>query len=382
MIINILTGMRRNRLLSVGLPILLVLFMVNHAEYYARNRALSAMQKSKNAVVVRREDLSAGHNTIGIDESLQGILYGEVMLRFGTLAEWQFDRARNNPPPPHIRALSGKTVTLMGFMYPLQAGPRLKIFCLLRTTQTCCYGPMPQYNQYVLVEMPSPVAFERLAPVTVKGVFFVEANPAEGYIYRMEGTSVVPVTEEEADIDGRVFAADAGLPLLDISLLASARAHNRSVMPEEVKKLDGKKMVLQGYLVGRSQPEAGRKGLPSILVGKHWWDGVSKGTPPDIYNTVVVFPRGEADVPPLWKEKGVFIGTARVTGEPSRYHDMGIVSLHDAVRAGAGEKGKPRQVMSDPGPFIPVFYEGLLMAFLLGLSLLKLRYTKEEVHEP
>jgi len=373
--------MKKNRLLSVGLPLLLVVFLANHAEYYFRKSAFSTMQKRQNAVVVRREDLSAGHNTIGIDESFQGILYGEAMLHFSTLAGWQYDRGSTSPPPPQVQALNGTTVTIMGFMYPLQAGPRLKTFCLLRTTQTCCYGPMPQYNQYVLVEMPSPVAFLRLAPVTVKGVFFAEANPAEGYIYRMEGTSVVPVTGEEADIDGRAFAEEAGLPLLDISLLASARAQDRPQLPEEIRKLDGKKVVLQGYLVGRSQPETGRGGLPSILVGKHWWDGVSKGTPPDIYNTVVVFPRGERDLPPLWKEKGVFSGTARVTGDPSRFHDMGIVSLHDAVRAGAGDTGKARRIMSDPGPCIPVLYEGVLVAFLCGLSLLKLMSRKEEAHE-
>ena len=71
-------------------------------------------------------------------------------------------------------------------------------FCLLRSTQTCCYGPSPQYNQYLLVEMPKPVRMERMAPVLVTGKFVVDPKPDEGYIYRLEGTAMQPVEDEKA----------------------------------------------------------------------------------------------------------------------------------------------------------------------------------------
>jgi hypothetical protein len=72
-------------------------------------------------------------------------------------------------------------------MYPLQQGDSIQYFCLLRTTQTCCYGPRPQFNQYVFVEMMTPTPFHRLDPVSCAGTFRVEPAPDEGYIYRIEG---------------------------------------------------------------------------------------------------------------------------------------------------------------------------------------------------
>ena len=72
-------------------------------------------------------------------------------------------------------------------MYPLQQGDAIQYFCLLRTTQTCCYGPRPQFNQYVFVEMDKPTPFHRLDPVACVGKFRVEPTPDEGYIYRMVG---------------------------------------------------------------------------------------------------------------------------------------------------------------------------------------------------
>ena len=139
-------------------------------------------------VRVREEKGPVGHRTIGIDEeSLDLETIKEVPLTFSTLMTWEYKVGENPSAPHNIKILDGRKVRLTGFMYPLEAGKSIKYFCLLRTTQTCCYGPRPQYNQYVFVEMEKPIPFHRLDPVSCTGTFKVDPAPDEGFIYRMEG---------------------------------------------------------------------------------------------------------------------------------------------------------------------------------------------------
>ena len=142
----------------------------------------------KGGLVIEKEEGPEGHSTIGIkEESLELDSIKEVPLTFKTLMSWEYEVSSNPPPPEKVKTLDGRKVRLTGFMYPLQEGKSIQYFCLLRTTQTCCYGPRPQYNQYVFVEMEKPTTFHRLEPVSCVGKFKVDPAPDEGFIYRMEG---------------------------------------------------------------------------------------------------------------------------------------------------------------------------------------------------
>jgi hypothetical protein len=143
----------------------------------------------KGKVRVIEEEGPEGHQTIGIDEASVSRKQGtkEMQLTFQTLMEWNYDEVKNPIPPSKVKNLNDREVRLIGFMYPLQEGKAIKYFCLLRTTQTCCYGPRPQYNQYVFVEMKDPTTFHRLAPVSCVGKFKVDPTPEEGFIFRLEG---------------------------------------------------------------------------------------------------------------------------------------------------------------------------------------------------
>ena len=126
-----------------------------------------------------------GHANITIDES--GLAAAGRSLTFAALEQWRFDPERPDGAPETVGRHDGRERELSGFMFPLESGAAIRNFCLLKTTQTCCYGPMPQFNQYVLVEMDRPVALSASRPVTVTGRFHVDPQPDEGYIYRMEG---------------------------------------------------------------------------------------------------------------------------------------------------------------------------------------------------
>jgi hypothetical protein len=166
-------------------PLLLVALVI--AIFIAMKSVPSVLWPKRYASLVQDEGFVAGHQNIGINE--RTLDESDITLLFSTLKKWRYETEQPSAPPDAVQAYHGRYVRIVGFMYPLESGRKISTFCLLRSTQTCCYGPRPQYNQYVLVEMDQPVRFERLRPVMVEGDFFVEPRPDEGYIYRMAGTS-------------------------------------------------------------------------------------------------------------------------------------------------------------------------------------------------
>lgn len=344
------------------LSVLLGIFAANEIEFAWRSRAQAA-RPSDNKIKIREEQSLLGHRTIGIDDATLPGGGDRPFLHFSALGAWAFDAEKPTPCPPAVQSLSGSTFSAVGFMYPLDSGVKVKNFCLLRSTQTCCYGPRPQYNQYILVNLKEPVKFERFAPVIVQGKFFVEAKPEDGYIYRMDGESVAPAAQEEIQINAADAARKAGLELFSFSSLDSLRraAEDSSTpprVPPELLALNGKKMVLDGFLVGQTRDAL------EVLVGKYWWDGAVQGTPPDLYNAVKVFPRSESELPLAWAQKVVFTGLVHVAADPADWPTQGLVSLHEAVKNVSVQGG----VAFEPGPFLPREAEALMLAAFLAIS--------------
>jgi hypothetical protein len=315
------------RFFIFGLVVILAGISANHIEGASRQKNNRNAAEAGN-VTVRAERNAAGHNQIGIDEaSVRG---GEERsaLTFAQLIRWEYERDKATPCPEEIQHLSGRTASCTGFMYPLEPGSALRVFCLLRTTQTCCYGPRPQYNQYLFVEAKSPVKFERFAPVTVEGKFFVDAQPEQGYIYRMEATSVASAAGDEPDVPAAEVARREHSPLFDFAPLDEMEKQKPAVaVPTALKNLDGRVAVVDGFVVKRLDDSA-----PRLIIGKNAWDGKSIGVRPTMFNTVTVVLRDRTELPPVWKQHGVFIGTLRVS-DPLSWPDGGIMNLTDAVRA-------------------------------------------------
>lgn len=164
---------------------------------FAQEKADKKEESERTGVKIKKEKGPSGHKTIGIDEeSVVVDTTKELQLTFSTLMTWEYEVGENPSPPEEVKKLDGRKVRLTGFMYPLQEGKSIQYFCLLRTTQTCCYGPRPQYNQYVFVEMEKPTKFRRLDPVSCVGKFKVDPSPDEGFIYRMEGETCELVGKE------------------------------------------------------------------------------------------------------------------------------------------------------------------------------------------
>jgi hypothetical protein len=341
-----------------GLSLLIVMTLVNHGAYSILHWRAAARHTNAIDINVQAEGGILGHNSIGIDESSLSPSGGERFLHFSTLGQWQYQRDVSVPCPASIKNLSGQEFSSVGFMYPLEAGEKIKSFCLLRSTQTCCYGPRPQYNQYILVETKNAVAFERLSPILVRGRFFVDPKPDDGYVYRMEASSVQPVDDETPEVDPVTASRQAHLPLFDYTPLASMAAEKqRGMIPAALYALNGKTVVLAGYCVRRTRTVPSR-----IIVAKSWWDGVAQGEPPTIFNSVVAAPEDEQQAPPLWKPYQVFTGELQITTDPAQWSREGVIQLRHA-RLGVTGVTSVRLVHN--GPFIPWEVELFILAMLL-----------------
>ncbi|MFV0297069.1 MAG: DUF3299 domain-containing protein [Hyphomicrobiaceae bacterium] len=91
--------------------------------------------------------------------------------------------------PPPVKALAGKTVSLSGFIMPLDAQSRGTHFLLSKYTPVCAFCPPGEPNEVVEVRTAKPIAFvEKL--VTVTGNFALENNGEKGLFFQMSSASV------------------------------------------------------------------------------------------------------------------------------------------------------------------------------------------------
>jgi len=345
---------RRRRWPWVVLPLLLLLFAANHLEHYFRSQRLA--RNATDGLTVRAEtNLLTGHTSIGIAEQKSG-KSASGLLHFAVLGQWNYTSKTPGTCPSAIMALNGKIVSCIGFMYPLEAGKEIKTFCLMRTTQTCCYGPRPQYNQYLLTEMKSPVKFERLAPVVVSGKFVVDPQPSQGFIYRLEGETVTPIADDGPEENPAEVSKRTKLPLFDFSLLSGMENQSQRRLSPELLKWDGQTVLAAGYFADREGTQ--------FLICRNYWNGANPALAPSFFNSLMAIPEDRNQIPPLWCEKGIMQGVAAIEKDPSKWSEHGIVRLLHAVSL---KKNGP-QLRADVGPFAAWWEELLVFAAVLYWS--------------
>ncbi len=290
---------------------------------------LFLMQKRLRASKV---DVPYGCLTYEIDESSLEDVADVANVRFAQLGKWAADEHGEFPPAPvDVAALQEKEVYIVGFMYPLESGAEISKFKLMRLTQTCCWGPQPEYNQFVLVIMSHKVKFERIKPVAVLGKFFVECKPVAGYIYRMAGSESAAVVEE-AQVKAIDYASleEKGIPRLDLALmekllypeLNNGRIEN---WPKEVLELEGKTVFAEGYIVYRFPPPIGSKNEKIVLsIYPNTEDA-------GLTSSVFIRFKEEQEVPPLWAGRAAVTGEFMIHRYPHSWGTSGIIMLHLAV---------------------------------------------------
>jgi len=131
--------------------------------------------------------------------------HGYLKLGFEQLAGYaftppQFDPAANpsaKPPtgeeqiPAQVKSWSGKKVVITGFMVPVKMDKGLVTeFLLMRNQMACCFGAVPNMNEWVIVKMKKGVPPLMDVPVPFYGELKVGAMFENGYmtgLYELDG---------------------------------------------------------------------------------------------------------------------------------------------------------------------------------------------------
>ncbi len=91
--------------------------------------------------------------------------------------------------PPAVRALAGRTISLPGFLMPLDAQTSGTHFLLSKYTPVCAFCPPGEPNEVVEIHSARPISYSpRL--VTVTGRFTLEDKGENGLFFQMTGASV------------------------------------------------------------------------------------------------------------------------------------------------------------------------------------------------
>ena len=122
---------------------------------------------------------------------------GYLKLGFEQLASYNFvpptfDPSANptaKPPtgeeqiPAGVKEWNGKKAVVTGFMVPVKMEKGLVTeFLLKRNTMACCYGSMPNMNEWVIVKMKQGVAPMMDVPISFYGELKVGAMFENGYM--------------------------------------------------------------------------------------------------------------------------------------------------------------------------------------------------------
>ncbi|MEO5959459.1 MAG: DUF3299 domain-containing protein [Opitutaceae bacterium] len=85
--------------------------------------------------------------------------------------------------PANVKAWNGKKAVLVGYMMPVKMEKGLVTeFLLMRNTVACCYGGVPNLNEWVIVKMKKGVPPMMDLPVSFYGELKVGAIFENGYL--------------------------------------------------------------------------------------------------------------------------------------------------------------------------------------------------------
>jgi len=140
---------------------------------------------------------------------------GYLKLGFDLLSGYKFIAPEYDPlanpkaPPPTgedqipatVKSWNGKKAIVTGFMLPtkLENGSGKAIeFLLMANQMACCYGTVPNMNDWVIVRIPKGVPITQDVPISFRGMFKVSATFESGYmtgIYQLDAEGPGQIAE-------------------------------------------------------------------------------------------------------------------------------------------------------------------------------------------
>ncbi len=101
--------------------------------------------------------------------------------------------------PPMVKSWNGKKAIVTGFMLPTKIdNGKTTEFLLMANQMACCFGTVPNMNDWVVVRVPKGTAVVQDVPISFKGTFKVGAMFENRYmtgIYELDSDGVGEVRE-------------------------------------------------------------------------------------------------------------------------------------------------------------------------------------------
>jgi len=134
---------------------------------------------------------------LGFDK-LSSFPYLLVDAGTGATPEQIAEHVKKDQVPPWIHVYDKQRVLLTGYMMPLQIeNGRSKKFVMMRDVTTCCYGAVPNMNDYLVVTMKDKgIEVVQDVPVELLGTFRIEQKYEGGYVvslFVMDGEKLLGV---------------------------------------------------------------------------------------------------------------------------------------------------------------------------------------------
>lgn len=109
---------------------------------------------------------------------------------------WELKEQFDKRVPEHVRKLNGKHVSIRGFMLPVETKKdRVETFLLMVDQASCCFGRVPEPNEWIVVEMVpddgGPILMDTI--IEIDGNLEVEEKWEDGFfvgIYHMDANKI------------------------------------------------------------------------------------------------------------------------------------------------------------------------------------------------
>lgn len=135
---------------------------------------------------------TAGHLPVSM-EFLSNFAYGDATAEQNKSWLFSHTRVKADPVPDGVKALSGRSVSVQGFMVPFKVSKQGKLneFLLVKDQMGCCYSRVPRMNEWIWVRLPpnEQANYVKDVPITVTGTLEVGEEVTNGMVqslYRMK----------------------------------------------------------------------------------------------------------------------------------------------------------------------------------------------------
>jgi len=91
---------------------------------------------------------------------------------------------------PEVKALDGKTLTIDGYMMPLEATPHFTHFLLTKRSPSCPYCPPGRPNEIIEVFLTKPMAWDERM-VTITGIMALTDQAQLGLFYQLKNATKI-----------------------------------------------------------------------------------------------------------------------------------------------------------------------------------------------